>query len=131
MRSRAQENPPSVAVHLSWPSGGSPRRARMFVIPASLHLARALWIFSTSIFVHVRCMLGFSPNCSLAFTQRSTVSSLVLPPAPQVKSVKRGSRCFNFSITLSRLSNPACVLGGKNYKTELNSTNYGTLTAPG
>lgn len=117
-RSRAQVNPPSVAVQTSWPTGGSPLRARRLTIPASLQVTRAASMVALSTFVQVMCMLGLAPYSVFAFLQRSMVSSLVLPPAPQVISTKRGIGLGDSDLgtrvslerTLKRESIPTSVL---------------------
>lgn len=63
-RSNAQENPPSMVTNLSWPCGGSPRRARMFWIPLDLTLSSAPSSVSTSMLVQVRCIMVSTQICA-------------------------------------------------------------------
>merc|ERR1719281_615680 len=63
--------------------------------------------------VQVRCMFATQPNSFLTVSQSCIVSSDVEPPAPQVKSVKRGPSSFMRRIRFFRFSTPESVFGGK------------------
>eukprot|EP00962_Isochrysis_galbana_P016874 scaffold4840_cov115-Isochrysis_galbana.AAC.18 len=118
-RSSAQAKPPSVTSHRSLPFGGSPRRATMLQMPASLAPARPASHTSLDWLVQVRCMLAITPCCSCDFLERSSVKSEVEPPAPQVKSINMGF-CFTISaMTPCSLATPSSVRGGK-YSKEMN-----------
>ena len=112
-KSSAQVNSSDDASHLSCPAGGSPRSARMLVMPAALHVAKASSIFCLSTLVHVRCMLGTVPACFVRL-HSSIVKSDVEPPAPHVTSAKTGAKRCSLVRALKRFSTPASVLGGKN-----------------
>ena len=117
-RSSAHAKPPSVTSHFSWPFGGSPRSATMLQMPADFAPSRPKSHVSFTWFVHVRCMLTITLWRDCDSFERSSVSSDVVPPAPHVKSMKRGS-CFAIvSITLCSFSTPSGVFGGK-YSNEM------------
>merc|ERR1719450_827356 len=112
-RSRAQENPPSVAVQASCPRGASPRRATMLRTPTFLQASKASPHISLFWLVHVRCMLATQPNSFFAAEVSCNVRSEVDPPAPQVKSVNRGLSPFMRTILLLKFATPSSVFGGK------------------
>jgi len=115
-RSRAQARPPWIWTNLSWPWGGSPRRARTFWIPLDLMVSRAWSIFSTGMLVQVRCIIVSTQMMFCILLAMSKVRSAVEPPAPQVMSQKEGLWETILSILSNRLSTPSSVFGGKNSK---------------
>ena len=75
-------SPPSVCVQRSWPSGGSPRRARTFSTPASRMRSSVVRRSSTVALTHVKWAIASSPNSCRSEATMSTVRSRVVPPAP-------------------------------------------------
>lgn len=115
-RSRAQAKPPWIWTNLSWPWGGSPRRASTFWMPLALIVSRAWSIFSTGMLVQVRCIIVSTQTMFCILLAISRVRSAVEPPAPQVMSQKAGPCATIRSMRSKRLSTPSSVLGGKNSK---------------
>lgn len=113
-RSRAQAKPPSTWMNLSWPWGGSPRRARTFWMPLDLMEARAPSILSSGMFVQVRCIMVSTHTMFCMRFAISRLRSAVAPPAPHVMSQNAGLCAAMRSIRSNRLSTPSSVFGGKN-----------------
>ena len=82
-------------------------------LTASLAPLRPKSHFSLTWLVQVRCMFTMMPCFFCDVVERSRVSSLVVPPAPQVKSMNRGSCLPISSMVLCSFSTCSGVRGGK------------------
>jgi len=93
----------------------------MLQMPAALAPSSPKSHFSLTWFVQVRCMLTMMLCWDCEALERSSVSSLVVPPAPQVKSMKSGSCLPMTAIVLWSFSTCSGVRGGK-YSNEMNGS---------
>lgn len=112
-RSQAFEKPPSIALNSSYPLGGSPLKARIFLIPHFFASIKAYFNESTVMLVHVRCIITSRPVKLYMWWHISNVKSEVEPPAPHVTSTHNGFNVAILSILSKRFSIPASVFGGK------------------
>lgn len=85
-------------------------------MPLDLIVWRAWSIFSTGMFVHVKCIIVSTHIVFCILFAMSSVRSAVEPPAPQVMSQNAGLWATIRSIRSNKFSTPSSVFGGKNSK---------------
>lgn len=94
--------------------GGSPLKARMFLMPAALALWSASSMISLLVFVQVKWRTVVTPNSFWHVAAKSSDFSAVEPPAPHVTVRKSGFKAIILDNLASKLRKPASVFGGKN-----------------
>src|SRR3954467_8124527 len=112
--SLAYRSPSGGGVKLRSPRGGSPRKARMFSIPASSASSSASTSCARLTPEQVTWAIASISNSRLHASTASSVLPRVDPPAPQVTLTKVGASGRKSRTVSKRAWKPSSVLGGKN-----------------